>query len=69
MKRFAYMITISLMTGLLMGCSKSDRTIAGTALGAGVGAAAGSALGGTGGAIIGGAAGAVAGGAIGRSTY
>jgi len=57
-----------IIAGGLTGCSKHDRTIAGTAIGAGVGAGAGAALGGTGGAIVGGAAGAIVGNAVGRST-
>lgn len=59
--------TVILLAGSLAGCSKHDRTITGTAIGAGVGAGAGAALGGTGGAIVGGAAGALVGNAVGRN--
>jgi hypothetical protein len=49
------------------GCTTSERTVGGAAVGGVGGAVVGNAIGGTGGAVIGGVGGAVAGGAIGRN--
>lgn len=50
------------------GCTQTERTLAGGAIGATGGAIVGNAAGGSGGAIVGGVAGGTAGALIGRST-
>ena len=54
-------------TILITGCTKTEKTVAGVVLGAGVGAGIGAAAGGGAGAAIGGGVGAVGGGLIGNS--
>ena len=68
------MITRSLVSHVLVGalavsvgCSRTQRTLGGAAIGGASGAVIGDAVGGTGGAVIGGVGGAVAGGYIGRN--
>ena len=54
-------------TMLFVGCSKDEKTVGGTLIGAGTGAIIGGAAGGTGGAIGRGVIGGIAGGLIGNS--
>ena len=51
------------------GCTKTERTVAGAAIGAGAGVALGAATGGAGGAVAGGLIGGSVGGIIGNQTY
>lgn len=62
--------TLSLVLATMLaasGCSTTEKTIAGAAVGGVGGAVVGDAIAGSGGAIVGGIGGAVAGGAIGRN--
>ena len=62
--------TFCLVGGLLAataGCSTTEKTITGAAVGGVGGAVAGNAIAGSGGALVGGIGGAVAGGLIGRN--
>ncbi|MEF2554264.1 hypothetical protein VQ042_23555 [Aurantimonas sp. A2-1-M11] len=62
--------TITIVMAALLaasGCTRTQQTIGGAAVGGVGGAVLGNAVAGTGGAVIGGVGGAVAGGAIGRN--
>ena len=63
-----YTVTVVMAVMLAAaGCSRTQKTIGGAAVGGVGGAVIGNAVAGTGGAVIGGVGGAVAGGAIGRN--
>ena len=63
-----YTVTVAVAVMLAAaGCSRTQKTIGGAAVGGVSGALIGDAVGGTGGAVIGGVGGAVAGGAVGRN--
>lgn len=62
--------TLSFVLATLLaasGCSTTEKTVAGAAVGGVSGAVVGDAVAGSGGAVVGGIGGAVAGGAIGRN--
>ncbi|HEU4987059.1 MAG TPA: hypothetical protein VFT89_08350 [Rhizobiaceae bacterium] len=66
MKRIAMLILVAGLAAAPAGCSTTQKTIGGAALGGVGGAVVGDAIAGTGGAVVGGVGGAVAGAAIAR---
>lgn len=70
MKNISLGFSVILGTLLLLvsACSKTERTVAGLALGAGTGALIGGAAGGTGGAVAGGVLGGALGGILGNAS-
>ncbi|MDZ5698112.1 hypothetical protein [Chelativorans sp. M5D2P16] len=68
MKKKIGMLSVVLGASLMAsGCTTTEKTITGAAVGGLGGAVVGDAIAGTGGAVVGGIGGAVAGGAIGRN--
>ena len=65
-KKFGMLCLLGGMIAATAGCTTTEKTITGAAVGGVSGAVAGSAIAGSGGAIVGGIGGAVAGGIIGR---
>ena len=65
----APLFLVAFMSGVMVfsGCSKTEKTLAGVAIGAGVGAGIGVAAGGGTGALVGASVGAVTGGIVGSS--
>jgi len=70
MKKLSLGLGLLAISGLILtsGCSKTERTLGGAAIGAGTGALIGGAAGGGGGAAIGAGVGALGGAAIGAGT-
>ena len=70
MKKISVGFGLALGTLLFLasGCSKTERTVAGAAIGAGGGALIGGAAGGTGGAVAGGLLGGALGGLLGNAS-
>lgn len=66
MKRIAMLTLVAGLAAATAGCSTTQKTIGGAALGGVGGAVVGDAIAGTGGAVVGGVGGAVAGAAIAR---
>ena len=66
---FGVLLVVGMLgaTVMMSSCTKKEKTVAGTVIGAGAGVGLGSAIGGTEGAVAGGLIGAVTGGLIGNS--